>query len=299
MTKPVQGPIRHPTKPKLKAPPHACDCHCHVFGPTDRFPYVSERNYTPPQSTLQDYLKLLDHLGIERTVLVQPSIYGTDNRAHEDAIVCMGDRARGVAVVDADIDDKELTRLDKVGFRGVRFNLIHTGGSTSLDHMEKLARKVARLGWHVQLYMRGRILPEIELRLSLLPTEIVIDHLGHFEAGQDTTQPGFAALLRLLESGRCWVKLCPYRFDPSGFPYGNAMPFARALNHAAPERLVWGTDWPHPDVPGTREGENGPMPDDGALLDALGEWFPDRATIERILVANPARLYGFVPLVRS
>ena len=121
----------------------------------------------------------------------------------------------------------------------------------------------------------------------------MIDHLGHFELGQDTGQPGFQALLRLLAGGRCWVKLCPYRFDPAGFPYRRAMQFARALNDAAPDRLVWGTDWPHPDVPGERTGENGPMPDDGLLLDTLGEWFPDRATVERILAANPARLYGF------
>jgi predicted TIM-barrel fold metal-dependent hydrolase len=264
-----------------------------VFGPIGRFPYVRERQYTPPESTLEDYIKLLDHLGIERTVLVQPSIYGTDNAAHEDAVRRMKGRARGVAVVDADVGDGELARLHDIGFRGVRFNLIHTGGSTALAHLETLARRVTPLGWHVQLYLRGRILPDIETRLVSLPTDIVIDHLGHMDADKDTGQAGFKSLLRLLDGGRCWVKLCPYRFDPSGFPYAKAMPFARALNDAAPERLVWGTDWPHPDVPGAREGENGPMPDDGALLDALGEWFSERAAIERILVANPARLYGF------
>ena len=293
MTKPVQGPLPNPSMPKLKAPPNSCDCHCHVFGPTDRFPYVANRQYTPPESTLEDYIKLLDRLGIDRTVLVQPSIYGTDNAAHEDAIRRLKGRARGVAVVNSSIPDEEIARLHEAGFRGVRFNLIHTGGSTSLEHLEHLARRVAPFGWHVQLYLRGRILSDIEARLAALPTPIVIDHLGHMDAGQDIRQPGFQALLRLLDKGRCWVKLCPYRFDPSGFPYANAMPFARALNEAAPERLVWGTDWPHPDVPGTREGENGPMPDDGTLLDALGEWFAERPTIERILVTNPARLYGF------
>lgn len=254
---------------------------------------MAERQYTPPESTLEDYRKLLDHLGIERTVLVQPSIYGADNLAHEDAVRRMNGRARGVAVVDAAIADAELARLHEVGFRGVRFNLIHTGGSTSLDHLEALARRVAAFGWHVQLYLRGRILPDIASRLATLPANVVIDHLGHMNIGEGVGQPGFKALLRLLDGGRCWVKLCPYRFDPTGFPYENAMPFARALYEAAPERLVWGTDWPHPDVPGLRDGENGPMPDDGDLLDSLGEWFPDNATIERILVTNPARLYGF------
>ena len=293
MTKPVAGPLPHPRKPRLNAPAGACDCHCHVFGPADRFPYAAERSYTPPDSPLEAYVKLLDHLGIERTVLVQPSVYGTDNAAHEDAIRRLGSRARGIAVVDPAIGTDELARLDRAGFRGVRFNLIHTGGSTPLEHIETLARKIAPLGWHVQLYMRGRILPEIAPRLLALPTAIVIDHLAHLEPDQQLDQPGFQALQRLIESGRCWVKICPYRFDHTGFPYRRAMAFARALNDAAPERLVWGTDWPHPDVPGPRADDNGPMPDDGELLDALGEWFPDRATLDRILVTNPARLYGF------
>lgn len=293
MTKPIAGPDRNPRKPDLVAPPRACDCHCHVFGPVDRFPYVADRQYTPPDSTLEDYLGLLNVLGIERAVIVQPSVYGTDNSATEDGIRRMNGRGRGVAVVDPAIGEEELARLHDAGFRGVRFNLIHTGGSTSLDLLEDLAGRVAPLGWHVQIYLRGRMLPEISDRLKALPVEVVIDHLGHMEPGLGTGQPGFTALLDLLATGRTWVKLCPYRFDHTGFPYRLAMPFARALNDAAPERLVWGTDWPHPDVPGPRADENGPMPDDGELLDALGEWFPDRATLDRILVTNPARLYGF------
>ena len=286
MTKPVPGPNPHPRTPTLKAPPHACDCHCHVFGPLDRFPYVAERNYTPPEATLAQYDALLRHLGIERSVIVQPSIYGSDNRATEDGIRQLGGRGRGVAVVDPAVDEAELARLHQAGFRGVRFNLVHTGGSTSLAALETLAARVAPLGWHVQLYLRGRTLPDIAPRLLKLPTDIVIDHLAHLEADKDTTQPGFRTLLQLLDAGRCWVKVCPYRFDDSGFPYARAKPFARALAAAAPERLVWGTDWPHPDVPG-------PMPDDGELLDALGDWFEDGATIDRILADNPARLYDF------
>ena len=288
MTKPVPGPHPNPRKPALKAPARACDCHCHVFGPTDRFPYVPERNYTPPEAPLERYLVLLDLLGIERAVLVQPSIYGTDNAAHEDAVRRMGARARGMAVVDRAVAEEELARLDRIGFRGVRFNLVHTGGSTPVGDLELLAAKVAPFGWHVQLYLRGRTLPDLVARLKALPTDIVIDHMGHLDAHAETGQPCFKALLRLLEGGRSWVKLCPYRFDCSGFPYHKARRLARALNEAAPERLVWGTDWPHPDVPGGQ-----PMPDDGDLLDALEVWFEDGKTIERILTDNPARLYRF------
>lgn len=293
MTKSVAGPIPDPSVPTLVAPPLACDCHCHVFGPVDRFPYVEERNYTPPEASLERYLALLRHLGLERTVIVQPSIHGFDNAVTEDAIARIGENARGVAVVHPGIDAAELKRLNAAGFRGVRFNLFHKGGSTPLDAMESLARKVAPLGWHVQIYMFGKDMPEVAPRLESLQADVVIDHLGHFDATQDTKQEGFQHLLRLMEKGRCWVKVCPYRFDVSGFPYPKAKLFVLALNEVAPERLVWGTDWPHPDVPGPVEGENGEMPDDGKLLDALAAWFDDKAAIDRILAENPARLYGF------
>jgi predicted TIM-barrel fold metal-dependent hydrolase len=291
MTKPIAAPDRNPRRPRLTAPPRACDCHCHVFGPAARFPYVAERQYTPPDSTLEDYLGLLGVLGIERAVIVQPSVYGTDNSATEDGIRRMDGRGRGVAVVDGAADENELGRLHQAGFRGVRFNLIHTGGSASLDLLEELAARVAPLGWHVQIYLHGRLLPQIADRLKALPTDLVIDHLGHMERGQGLDQPGFKILLDLLGRGRTWVKLCPYRFDPTGFPWVNAAPLARALAAAAPERMLWGTDWPHPDIPGLEPGTNGPMPNDGDLLDVLAEWFEDRALIDRILADNPDRLY--------
>jgi multiple sugar transport system ATP-binding protein len=181
-----------------RTPPRACDCHCHVFGPVDRFPYVADRQYTPPDSTLEDYLGLLKVLGIERAVIVQPSVYGSDNSATEDGIRRMGGRGRGVAVVDGGCRRGRTGRLHEAGFRGVRFNLIHTGGSTSLDLLEDLAGRVAPLGWHVQIYLRGRLLPEIADRLKALPVDVVIDHLGHMEPGLGTGQPGFKALLDLL-----------------------------------------------------------------------------------------------------
>lgn len=293
MTKPIPGPHPNPHKPALRVPPRACDCHNHVFGPARRFPYVADRQYTPPDAPLEDFLRLLDVLDIERAVIVQPSVYGSDNSCTEDAITRMAGRARGVAVVEPTVDDAELTRLDRAGFRGVRFNLIHTGGSTPLDDLETLAAKVAQHEWHVQLYLRGRILPDIEDRLRSVPVPVVIDHMGHLDEKEGTAQQGFRSLLRLLATGRVWVKLCPYRFDHTGFPFARAMPFARELAARAPHRLVWGTDWPHPDIPGPEPGVPGPMPNDGDLVDALGAWFDDDDLIHRILVDNPEELYRF------
>lgn len=293
MTKPVPGPDPLPRKPELHVPPLACDSHCHVFGPTSVFPYTPDRNYTPPDAPLEMYQELMDRLGIERTVIVQPSIYGFDNTCTEDAIRRLGERARGVAVVSPDISEVELARLDAAGFRGLRFNLLHTGGSTSLDALETLAAKAKSCDWHVQIYMRGRLLAEVAPRLKALDVDIVIDHMGHLEVGQGTDQPAFDELRRFLESGRGWVKLCPYRYDVSGPPYPYAGELARALYSTVPERLVWGTDWPHPDIRGTTPEADGSMPNDGDLLDALGDWFEDAEAIERILVSNPAQLYGF------
>ena len=287
MTKPIPGPDPRPRKPQLKAPPKSCDSHNHIFGPADLYPYAPDRLYTPPDALLGDFLAMLDVLGIERAVIVQPSAYGSDNRCTEDAVARMQGRARAIAVVKPDTAAEELRRLDKAGFRGVRFNLIHTGGSTSLDALESLAEKVAPLDWHVQIYLRGRLLPEIEDRLRQLPVEVVIDHMGHMEAGGGLDQPGVKSLLRLLETGRVWVKLCPYRYDHSGYPFDTAKALARTLAQARPDRLVWGTDWPHPDIPG------GEMPNDGDLLDALGAWFDDETVIHRILVDNPDALYRF------
>jgi len=295
MTRPTSGPSLRSRKPDLVAQLGACDCHCHIFGPSDVFPYAPERDYTPPDAPLEDYLRLLDALGLERTVIVQPSVYGTDNACTEDAVRRMNGRARGVAVVSAGVGEDELARLSDAGFRGLRFNLMHTGGSAPLDALEVLAAKVAPLAWHVQIYLHGRLLPDLLPRLKMLPVDLVVDHMGHFEAGRGPAQPGFQALLQLMERGRCWLKLCPYRFDLTGPPYIEAQALARVLNDVAPEHLLWGTDWPHPNTAGTEPEAVGAMPDDADLLDALGVWFEDSATIERILVVNPAKLYGFGP----
>lgn len=295
MTKPIPGPHPNPRKPRLVAPPRSCDSHMHIFGPQDRYPYDPERNYTPPDCLLETYLGLLETLGVERAVFVQPSVYGTDNSCHFDAMQQMGtDRARGVAVISPEIEARELRRLHDGGFRGARFNVVHTGGSTPLHRLDALGRRVAEVGWHVQLYLRGEILPTIADKLLALPGDFVIDHTGHMDYRKGIDQKPFVLLRRLLESGKCWVKLSgAYRFDLSGPPYPNAVPFARALVETNPDRLVWATDWPHPDIPSESPGQNGPMPDDGDLLDALLEWAPDERTRKKILVDNPSRLYGF------
>jgi predicted TIM-barrel fold metal-dependent hydrolase len=295
MTKLIPGPHPNPSKPRLKAPPRACDSHMHIFGPEAKYPYDPGRNYTPPDALLPTYLALIDRLGIERAVFIQPSVYGVDNSCHFDAMQTMGlDRARGVAVINPEIESRELQRLHDGGFRGARFNVVHTGGSTPLARLADLASRVAEVGWHIQIFMHGTKLPQIADKLMALPGDFVIDHLGNMDYRQGLNQEGFVTLRRLLASGKCWVKLSgAYRFDLDGPPYSKAIPFARALVDTNPERLVWATDWPHPDIPSEKAGQNGPMPDDAILLDALLDWVPDERTRNRVLVDNPQRLYGF------
>jgi predicted TIM-barrel fold metal-dependent hydrolase len=267
----------------LRPPPLSCDCHIHVFGPFERYPLDGARKYTPEAATLEDYLKVSSALGTGRVVLVQPSVYGTDNECQLDALCNLQEHARGVAVIDESIDDQNLDRLCGNGFVGARLNLTR---AANLDSLEALAKRIEEYDWHLQLHLPGSLLPEIADRLLALPVEFVIDHLGRVDAHEGLEQPGFQALLRLVDSGKCWVKLSgAYRVDLDGPPWRKAAGFARALVKRNPERLVWGTDWPHPDV--------ALLPDDQQLLNALFEWVPDEGTRHRILVDNPARLYRF------
>ncbi len=272
--------------PSWKAPPLSCDCHFHIFGPYDRFPLDAGRHYDPPAALIPAYLRVADALGIQRMVIVQPSVYGNDNRATLDAARQFGlDRARVVAVVDPSISDAELQALHDGGTRALRFNLV-SGNGSPVEALETMARRIAPLGWHMQLYVSGAVLEQIAPQLATLPVEVVIDHMGGVKTADGITAPGFQALLRLLGSGRAWVKLCGYRISSSGPPFADVAPFARALFAAAPDRCVWGTDWPHPSLTEW-------MPEDGALLDLLGQWIPGEADRRRVLVDNPARLYGF------
>lgn len=287
MSRPCPGPRAITSRPNWQPPANSTDCHCHIFGPYDRYPLSPGRSYTPPEASIAQYLEMLDTIGLRRTVIVQPSIYGTENTVTLDAVEAIGlDRARAVVVVDDSFDAAQLEAMAERGACGVRFNAV-SGNGTPLDQLERLAEHLAPLGWHLQLYTHAEHLPALEPVLARLPIPVVIDHMGGVQAREGgLDSPAFYALLRLLERG-AWAKLCGYR-SSAGHPYADVAPMARAMIAAAPDRCVWGTDWPHPSLHGPEE-----VPDDGYLLDLLGQWAPDLAQRQAILVDNPARLYGF------
>jgi predicted TIM-barrel fold metal-dependent hydrolase len=280
-------PARETTAtPKNPLPPGACDTHFHIFGPAERYPYAQKRNYTPPDASVADYVKLIRTLGIERQVIVQPSVYGTDNTRTLEAMRELGPTCRGVVVIDAETPAEELRALHDLGVRGVRFNSV-TGGSAGVEVLETMAARIAPLGWHIQLFLNGDIYPHIEHILKRLPVDFVIDHMGQTMTDRGIDDPGFKTVVRLIEQRRGWAKITgAYRISSGGPPYSDSGPFARALIEAAPDRVVWGTDWPHPDV-------KGEMPEDGQLLDLLWDWADDAVQRRRILVDNPAQLYSF------
>ena len=276
-------------RPKLKAPPGACDTHIHIVGPLDRFPIPPEAAIKPGEWTLEAYLAMLDRIGVERAVVVQPSTYGTDNACTVEAVERMGGRARGVATVHTGVTDDELARLTEAGIRGARFHML-TGGVLPWDMLEPMAGRIEEHGWHIQLQMDGRELHEKADRLHRLPGTLVIDHTGKFLEPVGTDHPGFKTLLALVETGRCWVKLsAPYETSKSGPPHFEDVGLlAKALIAAAPERMLWASNWPHFSLPEPAE-----KPDDAMLLDVLLDWAADEATRNRILADNPAELYGF------
>ena len=281
------GPDPQPRQPRLAVPSLACDTHAHVFGPTTRYAYTPDRSYTPPDAPLAAYRHMLATLGLGRGVLVQPSVYGTDNRLLCDSLAAGGSDLRGVAVVDAEIGDDALEDLHRLGVRGLRMNLLFKGG-VPFALAETLAARVRPLGWHLQLLIDVSVFGDLRTRLSRLPVDVVVDHMGHLPAALGIDHPGFQALLALVRDGRCWVKLSgAYRLTGERLPpYNDVTPFARALVATAPERMLWGSDWPHPMI-------RLPMPNDGELLDLLADWVPEEDTRRRILVDNPARLYDF------
>ena len=272
--------------PKLKAPPNACDCHIHIYD--SRFPFAPNAKLRPPDATVDDYRRLQKRIGTTRTVVVTPSTYGTDNSCTLDAIAELGGTARGVAVVDTSVTDAELRRLDGGGVRGIRFNLVIAGGPT-IDMLEPLSKRVNDLGWHVQIQLLGDQIVEAADLLQRLPSPIVFDHMGRIPEPAGIDDPAFAFVLKLVDRGRTWVKLSSaYQVSKSGPPgYGDASKVAKAYVSAAAERMVWGSDWPHP----TEKADA--KPDDAILFDLMADWAPDEATRNRILVDNPAALYGF------
>jgi predicted TIM-barrel fold metal-dependent hydrolase len=281
-----QGPRPDPGKPKIAVPPKACDCHAHIIGPAQQYPLAANRSYTPPEAHRDEYVRMLASVGLERAIIVQPSFYGTDNRCTYDAIVAAGGSWRGVAVLDTNTPKQEIQRLHDAGFRGVRLNLIYKGG-TPLSTLEPLANMVAPFGWHVQILIDGRELAELGPRLRRLPAPIVIDHIGRVPAGLGVPHPGFQTLLSLLQQGNCWAKLSgAYLTSAQLFPFEDVVPMAKALVEVAPQRLVWGSDWPHQSCKTA-------IPPDASLLDMLATWVPDVKIRNRILVDNAAELYGF------
>jgi predicted TIM-barrel fold metal-dependent hydrolase len=271
--------------PKQQAPALSCDCHFHIFGPFDRYPMSESRSYTSPPALVPQYLEMAETVGLQRMVVVQASIYGTENAVTLDAIQQFGPhRARGVAVIDDSFDDVALRRLHEQGIRGVRFNMV-SGNGTPEDQLEALARRLAPLGWHIQIYADGAKMLEIGGLLARLPVEVVIDHCGGVKAGLGVGHPQFQALLRLMDSGRAWMKVCGYRASSTGAPFADVAANVKALVAAAPDRCVWGTDWPHPQMD--------PAPEAGLLLDQFFEWIPDAGVRHKVLVDNPAQLYGF------
>jgi D-galactarolactone isomerase len=275
-------------RPRLQAPAGACDCHMHFYDAAERYPVAPTAAFLPPPVRVADYRALQERLGLARVVVVQPSAYGADNRCTMDAVAELGGAARAVVVVEPGVTDEELERLTRAGARGIRFHMLR-GGVLAWAVLEGMAARVHPFGWHVQLQCNGRELPERAPMLERLPGDLVIDHVGRFMPPVPLDHEAFNCLLDLLEAGRTWVKLsAPYESSRAGPPaYEDTTALAQALVRAAPERMLWASNWPHP-------GQTDPaIRDDAHLLDLLIEWAPEEATRNRILVDNPAALYGF------
>lgn len=284
------GPDLIARKPSFALPPGATDSHAHVFGERAKYGYADDRLYTPPPVYLKDYLAMHEAVGFTRGVIVQSGVHGTNNSVIVDAIAQSNGRLRGIALLREDITDAELDALDKAGVRGFRANLVAKIG-VQFDAAKQLAARVARLGWHAQFLMDIENFPDLDRIAAEFPSVMMIDHMGRPDVGMDANKgvnaPGFQSLIRALKTGRVWTKLsAPYRTSRAPIPYDDLTPFARALVAAAPDQLVFGTDWPHVMM-------DGEMPNTGTLVEQLAVWVPDTATRNKILVENPARLYRF------
>ncbi len=278
----------HPSKPSFRAPPGAVDAHCHVFGPGDLFPYAPERKYTPCDAPAEALFALRDLLGFERNVIVQATCHGADNRALVDAMRRAAGRARGVATVRADVSDQALRELDAAGVRAVRFNFVRRlADSVPRETLLDIARRIAPLGWHVVIYFEAAELPQLYDFFSSLPTIVVVDHMGRPDVRKPLDGPEFGLFLRLMrEHSNFWSKVsCPERLSCVGPPrYEDVVPFARRLVESFPDRVLWGTDWPHPNL-------KTHMPDDGKLVDYIPSIAVTPELQHRLLVDNPMRLY--------
>lgn len=280
-------PLAMIERPRFAVPEGACDVHMHVFGPADRFPSVAHPHYTLPDGRLSHFRELMKILGLDRFVIVQPSFYGTDNSCLLEALTEAGEAARGVVMIDEDAPYADLERMHAAGVRGLRLDLFKRAGQPLADiqaYIGRMAARIAPLGWHLQFYVPGRVVRDLIDFLAMLEIDYVIDHMGYMLEEDGLTEGDFARLVELARSGRCWIKLsAPYRLAKKR-GYEAVEGVAKAIVDAAPERAIWGSDWPH--IPGLGR-------DSGELLNLLPIWAPDAAIRRGILVDNPLRLFGF------
>ena len=284
-------PHPSPRRPSLALPPGSCDSHCHVFGPAAVFPYSEDRTFTPVEATAEMLMALHQHLGVQRAVIVQSACYGSDHSAMLDALERGGGRYRGVALIGRRTPRADIERLHAAGVRGFRVHFLpHLRASPSWDDVAATAELVADLGWHAEIHVQSDGVARLADAMLALPVPAVIDHLGRVDMPQDTERAASRALLRLLDSGRAWVKTSGVdRVSRQGPPFRDAVALAGRLVAYAPERVVWGTDFPHPNIAGE-------APDDGQLVDLLAEIAPDESVRHRLMVDNPIQLFGFGPV---
>lgn len=282
--------MANPSQPSLRLPKGACDAHFHIFGPGSRFPYAADRKYTPTDAPKEALFALHKWLGIDHGVIVHTAQHGTDNSVTENALADTHGAYRGIALVSTDVSDAELKRLDAAGFRGARFHyMAHLGAGAPIGDVMTLGKRLADIGWHLQIHMAAERIAELTPAIKASPVPVVIDHMGRIDASLGLDQPAFAALLRLMDDRKIWMKVsgCD-RATRQGPPYADAVPFARKLVAEFGDRCVWGTDWPHPN-------HQGPNPDDGGLVDLIADIAPTPAARQALLVDNPQRLYAFAP----
>ena len=284
----IAPPDPNTKMPEFKLPPKSCDCHTHIFGPANRYPFAPTRPYNPPEAPLEAFRALHDKIGAERCVIVNATVHGTDNRVVTDAIAQSGGAYKGIANVSDEMSDKDLESLDQAGIRGCRFAFLkRLGGVGDINKFNRIVHRVAELGWHVDVYFEPGTIGEFAPTLSALPTNYVIDHMGTVLAAKGLDDPAFKALLDLQSSDeKCWVKITGLeRASATGAPFHDAVPFAKRLIDNAPDRVLWGTGWPHPNVK--------IMPNDGEIVDLIPLYAPEAAIRQKLLVDNPARLFRF------
>ena len=287
MAEPTPSFNPRPSKPRLALPRGACDTHFHVFGPAKKFPFAEDRAYTPADAAKEALFAMHERMGIERGVMVQSAAHGFDNSAGADLIAAHPTRYLGVALLPVSSSSGEIRKLDKQGFRGVRFNyMAHLGEGTPIEDVMRFARKLADAGWHLQIHMDSSLIAQMAPALLRSPVPVMIDHMGRVDASLGLAQKPFQELLKLLESPNISVKVsgCE-RSSRQASPWKDAIPFARRLVEEFPAQTVWGTDWPHPNL---KE-----IPDDGVMVDNLAEIAPSERQLSALLVENPARFYGF------